>query len=79
MRTTFDIRDDVLQRVREYAAARSITNGAAVTEVLERGFNAGPPTRWENGLLIFDPGEGADAVTLEHTLALEDAMEDELH
>jgi len=50
-----------------------------VTEVLERGFNAGPPTRWENGLLIFDPGEGADAVTLEHTLALEDAMEDELH
>jgi hypothetical protein len=78
MRTTIDIRDDVLERVKEYAAARSISNGAAVSEVLERGLNAEVPTKWENGFLVFDPGPSAEIVTLEHTLALEDAMEDEV-
>ena len=37
MRTTLDIKDEVLERVKEYAAARSISQGAAVSEVLERG------------------------------------------
>jgi hypothetical protein len=78
MRTTLDIRDDVLEKVKEYAAARSISNGAAVSEVLERGFNAEVPTKWENGILVFDPGHGTEALTLERTLQLEDAMEDDL-
>jgi len=78
MRTTLDIRDDVLEKVNEYAAVRSISKGAAVSEVLERGLKASPPTRWENGLLIFDPGPGAEVITLERTLELEDAMENEL-
>jgi len=78
MRTTLDIKDEVLERVREYAAARSISQGAAVSEVLERGFNAEIPTKWENGLLVFDPGPGAETLTLERTLELEDEMEDDL-
>jgi hypothetical protein len=78
MRTTIDIRDDVLEKVKEYAAARSISKGTAVSEVLERGFNAEVPTKWENGLLVFDPGPGAETLTLEHTLQLEDAVEDDL-
>jgi hypothetical protein len=78
MRTTLEIRDDVLQKVKEYAAARSISQGAAVSEVLERGFNAEVPTKWENGILIFAPGPGAEVLTLEKTLALKDAMESEL-
>ncbi len=78
MRTTLDIRDDVLERVKRYAAARSISQGTAVSDVLDRWFNAGPPTRWENGLLIFDPGPDAERITLERTLELEDALEDEL-
>jgi hypothetical protein len=77
MRTTLDIRDDVLQRVKDYAAARSISQGAAVSEVLERGFNAEVPTRWENGILVFSPGP-AGAVTAEHVLKLRDEMESEL-
>jgi hypothetical protein len=77
MRTTIDIRDDVLQRVKEYAAARSISNGAAASEVLERGFNAEVPTKWENGILIFSPGP-AGAVTAEHVMKLKDDLEGEL-
>jgi hypothetical protein len=74
MRTTLDIRDDVFEKVREYASARSISKGAAVSEVLERGFNAEVPTKWENGILIFSPGP-AGAVTAEHVMKLKDEME----
>jgi hypothetical protein len=77
MRTTVEIRDDVLGRVREYAEARSISNGAAITEILERGLDAEVRTKWENGILIFAPGpEGA--VTAEHVMKLKDQMESEL-
>jgi hypothetical protein len=78
MRTTIDISDDIFEQVKEYAAQRSISRGAAVSEVLERGFNAPIPTKWENGFLVFDPGPSAEVVTLERTLALEDEMENEL-
>jgi hypothetical protein len=78
MRTTLDIRDDVMEKVKEYAAARSISKGAAVSDVLERGFNAEVPTKWENGILIFSPGPESEMITLEKTLAMKDAMESEL-
>jgi hypothetical protein len=78
MRTTLDIRDDVLGRVKEYVAARSISYGAAASEMIERGLQAEVPTQWENGLLIFAPGPGSERITLEKALAIKDAMEDEL-
>jgi hypothetical protein len=64
--------------VKEYAAARSISKGAAVSDVLELGFNAEVPTKWENGILIFSPGPGSETITLEKALAMKDAMESEL-
>jgi hypothetical protein len=77
MRTTLDIRDEVLRKLNEYAAARSISKSAAVSDVLERGFNAEVPTKWENGILIFSPGPSG-AVTAEHVMKLKDEMESEL-
>jgi len=77
MRTTLDIRDDLLEQVKEYAAARSISNSAAASDILERGLNAEVPTKWENGILIFSPGPGG-AVTAEHVMKLKDEMEGEL-
>ena len=77
MRTPLDIRDDVLEKVNDYATARSISKGAAVSEVLERGFNAEVPTKWENGILIFSPGPSG-VVTSEHVMKLKDEMEGEL-
>jgi hypothetical protein len=77
VRTTVDIRDDVLKKVKEYAAARSISKSDAVSDMLERGFNAEVPTKWENGILIFSPGPSG-AVTAEHVMKLKDEMESEL-
>ena len=78
MRTTLDIRDDVFERVKQYAATSSISYSAAATEIMERGLNAEVPTKWENGLLIFAPGPSAERITMERALAFKDAMEDEL-
>jgi hypothetical protein len=78
MRTTLDIREDVMERVKEYAATRSISNGAAASEILERGLNAEVPTKWENGILIFAPGPGAEIVTMKRALAIKDETENEL-
>ena len=78
MRTTIDIRNKVLERVKEYAAGRAVSRGQAVSDLLERSLNADLPTVWENGLLVFNPGTGSETLTLERTLQLEDAMESEL-
>ena len=78
MRTTLDIRDDILQQVKEYAASRSISYGEAASEVLERGFNSEIPTKWENGILIFAATPGAKRLTVEEALAIKDRIEDEL-
>jgi len=78
MRTTLEIDDDVLTEVREYAAARSISNGAAASEMIARGLRAKVPTKWENGILIFSPGPESGTITVEHALAMKDAMETEL-
>jgi hypothetical protein len=77
MRTTLDIKDETMEKVNEYASARSISKGAAVSEVLERGFNAEVPTKWENGILVFSPGPSG-AVTAEHVMKLKVEMESEL-
>ena len=74
MRTTIDIKDQVLQRVKEYAAARSISNGAAATELLERGLNARLGIRYEEGVALFDVPEESPVVSLENTLRLEDEL-----
>jgi hypothetical protein len=74
MRTTLEIRDDVLEKVKAYAAARSISNGSAATELIERGLNAEVPTKWENGILIFAPGPGG-AVTAEQVMKIKDELE----
>jgi hypothetical protein len=78
MRTTLNISDEVFNQVKEYAAARSISKGAAASEILERGLKAEVPTKWENGILIFSPGPDSEMITLEKTLAMKDAMESEL-
>ncbi len=74
MRTTIDIKDKVLQRVKEYAEARSISNGAAATELLERGLNARLGIRYEEGVALFDVPEESPVVSLENTLRLEDEL-----
>lgn len=74
MRTTLEIRDDLLGRVKDYAAARSISNGAAASEILERGLNARIGIRYEQGVAVFDVPEGTPTASLEEIQRLIDEL-----
>jgi len=74
MRTTLEIRDDVLERVKEYASIRSISYGAAASEILEKGLKSRVGVRYEAGVPVFDVPAGSPTVTLEQTLKLEDEL-----
>jgi hypothetical protein len=72
MRTTLNIQDDVLERVKEYAALHSMATGEAASYLLLRALNRPLGTRFENGFEVFDVPEDSPVVTLEQTLRLED-------
>jgi hypothetical protein len=77
MRTTVNIEDKVLEAVKEYAAARSISLSTAVSDLLKRGLPEEIPTIWENGILVFAPRPDTPRITIEQALAIEDMIEDE--
>jgi hypothetical protein len=72
MRTTLDIRDDVLEQVKHHAVARSMPTGAAASFLLQQALNRPLGTRVENGFEVFDVPGDSPIVTLEQTLRLED-------
>jgi hypothetical protein len=74
MRTTLNIKDEVLEQVRQFAAARSMPTGEAASYLLKQALNKPLGTRIENGFEVFDVPEGSPIVTLEHTLRLEDEL-----
>jgi len=62
MRTTLNLDDDVLLLVKQYASARRVSLGKALSELARKGLNAQLPTRRVNGLLVFDPGKDSPKV-----------------
>ncbi len=61
MRTTLDIADDVLQAVKELAAARGITAGALISELARRSLEPVRAARVRNGVPVL-PRRPAGAV-----------------
>lgn len=54
MRTTLSLDDDVFRLVKQYAASRSLALGKAVSELVRRAFTVPRPTRFVNGVQVFD-------------------------
>lgn len=75
MRTTLDIKDDVLAQVKEYAAARAISAGEATSVLLKRALKQPIPVRRDGHFFVFSPGEDTETITLEHALRIEDESE----
>jgi len=65
MRTTLNLDDDVLQEAKRYAEGRSVSIGAAVSELVRRGLSLRRSTRLENGLHVVDLPTGSPEVTSE--------------
>lgn len=71
MRTTLSIDDDVLPLVKRYAASRSLALGKAVSDLVRRAFTVPRPTRWVNGVEVFDLPAESPRVTAKRVRELD--------
>jgi len=74
MRTTWNIDDEIVEEVKQYARIRSIPAGEAAGQLIRQGLRAGIGIRYESGFPVFDTPADSPVVTLEHTLRLEDEL-----
>ena len=74
MRTTLNIDDEVLEQVKQNAAARSMPTGQAASCLLNQALNKPLGTRIENGFEVFDLPDDSPIVTLEHVQKMIDAL-----
>jgi hypothetical protein len=75
MRTTLNIEDELLEKVKAYANDRSVGLGKAVSQLVRRGLTAQSATRTVNGLQVFDLPPDSPIVTAEHVQRLESQEE----
>ena len=73
MRTTLNLPDDISEVVRSVAAAKGVSLGDAVADLIRRGLSA-HRIQIDEGLPCFAVRPDAPPITLEHTLAIEDEL-----
>ena len=76
MRTTLSIDDDLLAVAKNLAEQRSISLGAAVSELMRRGLEAGSAVTYPDsgGLPTFQVSAGAAPITSDDVKRLEDEV-----
>ena len=74
MRTTWNLDDEIVEEVKQYARARSISAGEAASHLIRQGLKAQLGTRVENGFEVFDVPEGSSVVTQEHVQRMIDNL-----
>jgi hypothetical protein len=62
MRTTLTIDDDLLALAKAIAHTRTISIGAAVSELARRGYEAGTAQRRVNGFMVFEVPDNAPVI-----------------
>jgi hypothetical protein len=74
MRTTLDIDDDLLAAAKELAAARGVTAGRVISDLVRKGLEPARSARSRNGVPLL-PRRGAR--TTKPTMALVNALRDD--
>ena len=74
MRTTLSIDDDAFRLVQQYAEARSLALGKAVSELVRRGATHRWGMREVDGVHVVDLPSDSPRVTTKQVLALEDEL-----
>jgi hypothetical protein len=74
MRTTVNIEDEVLEEVKQYARARTMPAGDAISYLLKQALRKPLGTRVENGFTVFDVPDDSPIVTQEHVQRLIDEL-----
>ena len=65
MRTTLNIEDEALAKLKKYAEERRLSLGEAASDLIRRGAEAAPKFKKKNGWVIFDLPPGAPPLTNE--------------
>ena len=73
MRTTLSLDDDVVEIVKDYAAVKNLSLGAAVSDLVRKGIEAPPPIRMRNGIAVLDLPPGSPVFTSERVREALDA------
>lgn len=74
MRTTLDLDDDILLAVKEIAAARNMTAGKVVSELVRKALEPKPTERVRNGVPLMPRQAGG---TPKMTMSLVNELRDE--
>jgi hypothetical protein len=72
MRTTANIDDDVLAAARQYADARGLSLGEALSQLARTALSDRPSSGVRNGIVLLPAGAGARQATLDDVNALRD-------
>ena len=72
MRTTVNLDDDVLRAARSLAHARSISLGAALSELVRTALTTTRAAKTRNGFPVFQVPQDAPPITLEDVKRWED-------
>jgi len=72
MKTTVSWEDDVIQIVKDYAAARNLDLDAALSVLVRKGIESPLSVRLTNGLYVADLPAGSPAVTSERVKGVMD-------
>ena len=72
MRTTLSLPDDVYSAAKSLATQRRVSLGDALAELVRRGLDRRIAATLNNDFPCFATSEGAEPITLERTLELED-------
>jgi len=74
MRTTVNLPEDVYEVARSIAAAKRISIGDALAELVRRGLHPAPRLKTKTAFPCFSVAKDAAPITLEQTLAAEDEL-----
>jgi hypothetical protein len=74
MRTTINLPDDVYNAARSLSALKGVSLGEAVAELAREGARRPVVIRTDADFPCFDLPPGAEPITLERTLAVEDEL-----
>ena len=71
MRTTLSLDDEAAEIAAQYAKARNMTLGKAVSELIVSATRRKPRIKYVDGLPVFDLGPGEEPITAEDVTELE--------
>jgi hypothetical protein len=72
MRTTLSLDDDVVEIVKDYAAVKNLSLGAAVSDLVRKGIKAPFGVRLKGGLYVADLPPDSPVITPERVKELMD-------